>query len=403
MQKFHKNKNSETKPCKASVRACRYESEGNSNGNHLMLDENDYEKLAELEVARDNGGTFGKGLSDEQSSELKDLTDKGIQAYNDYLEKEKGKVKPASELSEGDVIKGEVIAVAGNTLETKSSPVSKVEKTGRGDQLRVELEDGSHGYYDSDTPVKSIDAEPVAKRGSMDNPFGIERVAGLIEVEATASDLKAGDIIKGLKFTEGGHWRLDEAEVKSVRVGTEFMTGKRIAEVEYTDGTQVEFSGRSQLTLFRKPAEDTGFTYPEMTTREVNTQVKNMAREIKQGQGLDDENLDKLIEIANNPSADGMAIARMKFVADDLEEQNRTSYVHLVDAAVERYELSQDSSRKIQRHMALLVDPRTPKSLYERAVKEASPRDLKDAKVHLEIKGKTDLLRKNDSVNWDEI
>lgn len=403
MNKFHRNKNGETKACNANKRACRYESDGNINGAHLMLDEPTHNKLVELETSRDNGGTFGKGLSLKEQGEIREIYRKGEDAYTEYLEKEKGKVKTASELAEGDVIKGESTSVSGNIAETKSSPVSKVEKTGRGEQLRVDLEDGSHGYYDADTPVKAIDAEPVAKRGTMDNPIGIERVAGLEEVEATAADLKAGDIIKGMKFSEGGKWRLDEAQVKSVRVGTEFMTGKRIAEVEYTDGTQVEFAGKSQLTLYRKPVEDMGYTYPEMTSNEVYREVRTAAQKIQKGEGLEDEDMDKLVEVANNPSADGMSVVRLKQISSSLEDQNRISYVHLIDAAVERHELSKDLNRNIQNHLALLVDPRTPKDLYERTVKESSPRALKNAKVHLEIKGKPELMRKNDSVNWDEV
>lgn len=71
--------------CNAALRPCIYDENNNSNGSHVILDEQDVKEYVELIEEESHGGSFGKGLSLVKKDRLNTLRDNGVSRYNEEM------------------------------------------------------------------------------------------------------------------------------------------------------------------------------------------------------------------------------------------------------------------------------------------------------------------------------
>lgn len=211
-------------------------------------------------------------------------------------------------------------------------------------------------------------------KNSSENPAYTE------PLDLKGKNIRAGDIVYGEKFTPGGKWVEDSKVVKSVEPRIDLDLREKML-VTYEDGTKADFVGSAPVRI-KKPAGYVEGRDPSEMAKEIRAVYKKARRgDIK------DEDVEKVIENMNDPNASDRMSAYAKQVAYHLEDINHHEPVIRIDAAIERQRLANDSDAKIEKHMSLIYDEKTPDDLFKRAVEE-KPEAFQKAKSLYEGYGK---------------
>lgn len=300
-QQYHINSKGDAKPCKASVRGCRF----SKTSKHYDTLE-DAQQAAEQRMNTEHSGSFNNTLS-------------------------KGEKKNNKNISE------------------------KIKE----DKVNLSTEEATDAHNKTFYPDTDTHTYPMQMK---------------------ASQIKAGDIVFGEKFTPGGKWVEESKKVKSVESKVDLdLREKKV--VTYDDGNVAEFVASAPIKI-RKP-----LGYVEgRDTREMEQETKAIYKKIRNGK-LTDEDVEKVIENMNDPNASDRMSAYAKQVAYHLEDINNHEPVIRIDAAIERQRLANDSDAKIEKHMSLIYDEKTPDNLFKRAVEE-KPEAFQKAKNLYEGYGK---------------
>lgn len=182
------------------------------------------------------------------------------------------------------------------------------------------------------------------------------------KVQIDASRLKVGDVIVSEQMTDRG---LIDTSSKVIKVEHSMnLNYDRVTEVTYEDNKVGVFANTSPMTVLRNTPTSTS------DPKVLNDRVNTLRRNLNKNQYLSPEETTQLINDLNDDNISGMSIARAKRMADKLEDNNQHDTSLRVSAAVERYELGLDSTRKIQDAYSLLYDNQTSDELYKRAAEE---------------------------------